>query len=590
LSTKENKRMEEVNILLRKQIAISYPNIRDHDLRNAIKHAGGTIHAVQNMSEIEVAEACGRNVPMQKYIAMYTALGAPMRLARRLFDCYNRIDNMDRQAARIGFCKYIRKLLLLIDVTSEPLPEDIMAFENWILGIRQSPGVRSKLCQLLRGCGAHSHYIGLVEEPILDIDPVWNLYRKRHRGEQLTDKASARKFIRDIMNTTRQTTILTCSSTLTLAQATSLATSADFKPRLLILTGCTHPVQTIRDSYLFDRKRYEAMHTRAGIKTRFSFNVYAALEIALGCKIDDIDYSPAEVCRRVCVLPSGSCVFGVLSLYLDPQILKQFLPQRFTGVVSSARHIEISNPWTKVMMENIFTSVHKQLKETSAYTERALRLFKDTTWRLVSFINIYAEDFSVTTPDPLRYLFSTATVSTIEDILVMYGQQLNVDNTRVRSTLQEHHAKRAISHAVAIFKKHFAPYMMADMQTLGLQNILARVLNRREAMSESKRRTYSEVEMDGMKAVCKDNPMERFLITLLEQYAPRSGCILGLKYHQFFNALHEPRPSCRVLEKGNVFRDILVSEDLFSALQVLSAHIRQQHTGDIRQAHLPRLC
>ena len=205
-----------------------------------------------------------------------------------------------------------------------------------------------------------------------------------------------------------------------------------------------------------------------------------------------------------------------------------------------------------------------RLKKSSSYIEDRL---KDIELRIVSFLEFADEhtgEKNTIDGDSLWLFLKNASEKQIHDLVLLYGQNSNHNNDRVKSKTGRHHqARQRLNVAIRFLHdvaKHCASH--AFIKTLKTNEFVAQIENKSELLNWNKRRVYMDEEIDRMLDIVRESPQEILLITLLREVGLRNAAICNLKFCDILDETKNPKHVCRVREKGNKMREFVTSNNL----------------------------
>ena len=257
-------------------------------------------------------------------------------------------------------------------------------------------------------------------------------------------------------------------------------------------------------------------------------------------------------------------------------LLKEILPEKTFAIIDNKishkyKGIKISEAYLDTnfkikLMSEIKEKTRVRLNNTSAYSDDAWNKISYNTSKIFKFVEefVLREYSEVQEIEPLRWFLHVCTLDMVKKVILEYGQSAKADNTRVKNTQEEHHAKKKISNIISFFKRsvnHIIP-CAHEVQGLTPSIFTSQIENQRVPADPQIRRTYSDQEIEKMLQIVSDKPVDVLLITLLREIGLRAGAICNLKYKDIVDEFHKPRHHCRVIEKGRKYREFVTGPNL----------------------------
>jgi integrase len=155
--------------------------------------------------------------------------------------------------------------------------------------------------------------------------------------------------------------------------------------------------------------------------------------------------------------------------------------------------------------------------------------------------------------------------------------------------LARHQATSWARIALRFLKGCLATHVATDLGPLSLQSLLKGIVNQTSHADPTRRRTFTDKEIQAMLDVAKD-PAEEVMVTLLHEIGLRRSAVGHLQYHAVLDDNHEPREECAVREKGGKLRGFAPSVNLRTRIKRLSDFLRAHHNDEqLRDAFLLNL-
>lgn len=236
--------------------------------------------------------------------------------------------------------------------------------------------------------------------------------------------------------------------------------------------------------------------------------------------------------------------------------------------------------WHKALYDEML-QLETQKAEQSAFPVSRVRSmmsrFAHFILELESHVATHTKNTKNT--EDLRDFLRSATLSECTAAVRSVIQSHEVRNDRVKASRHAHHLK---SHAqVALrFLHAMQPHISCDLSRLNVNILLQGLVNRRVPADLTKRRVYSDAELDAMeKQVC--NPAESLLFTLLREVGLRNSALCHLRYSNLLTSdTHKPREICSVMEKGRRPRSFQTSSNLQAKILALAEFLRERESNE----------
>ena len=152
----------------------------------------------------------------------------------------------------------------------------------------------------------------------------------------------------------------------------------------------------------------------------------------------------------------------------------------------------------------------------------------------------------------------------------------------MKTQTKRHQAEPFASMCLRFLNGCLRPYLTTcsqDLPTLSKMKLLQFVKNNSVCADPTKRRTFTTDEIENMMKVVKD-PSEDVLLTILTEIALRHGALANLKYIHLLDDNLMPRLECKVLEKGNIYRAFVPSNNLRIKIKRLAEFFRNHHIDE----------
>jgi integrase len=337
-------------------------------------------------------------------------------------------------------------------------------------------------------------------------------------------------------------------------------------------------IQSIREQAERKNKQYEwALYIRTNVlqcKRNTSLiididNAFNGIEDNIGkMSIDDITHVYSGLEDKV----SAS---KIIKHFLSPDRFKQFemcLTYK-EKEITKLEEFKSFSPWRKALAEYIENKLIIEIKKSS-YKDSVV---KKTSYRMISCLNLINDFVSLrmgSYEDSIKWFLHSCNYDMVEEFLIFFAEKQNVDNTRVKSSVDCHHASRAVSLALRLFKllkDKISCY--TEIKGITPSQITAHVENLRQPADVNKRRTYTDEEFERIFKEVKDDTKLTLLFTLFREVALRSGAICNLQFKHIVDQYNTPIHSCSVMEKGKKQRTFITSPNL---KQKILKHVSRQ--------------
>jgi integrase len=152
-----------------------------------------------------------------------------------------------------------------------------------------------------------------------------------------------------------------------------------------------------------------------------------------------------------------------------------------------------------------------------------------------------------------------ADVEVVQAAIVAYAETQEITNEAVRTHTKRHSARNVVVFCLGLVKRALAesymPLLKHHTHKLTCKGILGHINNRRIEAPADLRRTFSSEELVALRAACL-TPRDTLLLEVLVNVALRNAAVSRLKNKDLWDTdKREPRKNCRVLEKGNKWRE-----------------------------------
>ena len=242
--------------------------------------------------------------------------------------------------------------------------------------------------------------------------------------------------------------------------------------------------------------------------------------------------------------------------------------------------------WREELIIDCSKQHSTRIKNTSAYEDKLLKKILYVTVSCLKYIEKYTikmYDKRNKDADPIRWFISMCTIDMVEDIILAYGKQAPCDNSRVKSAINIHHAKKLVSNMIVLFKTTINHLLQCKVEVRSLipGMFTSKIENLRIEHDSNVRRTYTDDEISQMLKVTSSDSRLFLLITLLREIGLRLGAVCNLKYTDIIEN-NTPKHICKVLEKGKQYREFITSTNLKKAI---ASYIMYVQTHPVMKTH-----
>lgn len=172
-------------------------------------------------------------------------------------------------------------------------------------------------------------------------------------------------------------------------------------------------------------------------------------------------------------------------------------------------------------------------------------------------------------PTGVEQFLRDASFGVLQRTLQRMGARLDVQNHRVKTLDQLHHARSTVVRWLHILKGPLREHLRTcDPTALTTNSVLRDIPNRRVAADPLTRRILRPEEVQAMVTAAR-NPTEALLMTLLQEVALRHSALTHLTYGALLDG-SEPRAVCQVREKGDSRRVFVCSANLQARIKAVA--------------------
>lgn len=268
--------------------------------------------------------------------------------------------------------------------------------------------------------------------------------------------------------------------------------------------------------------------------------------------------------------------------------LNRAVPFRYQGLTAIA-HAKEKSEWRAQFIEKLLEEYADTTSHKTAYATARIKKLQHNVSAALGGLeqhvhDTYQQQLQVLGAggkcDAVRWFVHCASLEMVFTACVAFARNQSVDNSRVRSVSDEHHAKRQVSFFIGMLKKQTFRQRLgcgAELDQLKPNDVLKLVENRRVPADSSVRRHLNDEEVQRLIAAAEQSDAQvLLLVTLLSEVALRIGALRSLKYHQLLDEFHTPRLKCVVVEKGNTLREFLCGPNLKRVIASYAHHFRSE--------------
>jgi site-specific recombinase XerD len=333
-------------------------------------------------------------------------------------------------------------------------------------------------------------------------------------------------------------------------------------------------------------KVYDSIKTM--IKSRIDYEDFINLETKI--KIEDIPTCTSTKLSEIINNGKDGFVFYKIIRYILDSKNKTFLMKTMENTVNPKyMHVTIADlfcgksEWRITLLNSIMQTHKIRLEHTSSQLKQTYDSNRYITASILNFISSYSDKIFHVSPeiDSLKYFLDTCTYEDVVNSCIEYCSSKHAHNDLIKNQLDMHHAKRHSQDITMLFKRHLQKYIKPNISGLKTTNIIQNVDNER-VVGEFKRRTYTDDEIDKMFEQIKDDPEKTLLLTILREIGLRRGALKNIQYKHIAD-LSTPKHSCRMIEKGNKYRNFITSPNLKRVIATYIHYIKnliQDHTDE----------
>lgn len=238
--------------------------------------------------------------------------------------------------------------------------------------------------------------------------------------------------------------------------------------------------------------------------------------------------------------------------------------------------------WHELIVKDLLQLETKNTN--SGYPKKHVRMIMARFGGFSLFLDAQARKINGDNSNALPKFLKTANVENITKVVEDFLRKQKVWNDRVKSQVHLHHAGKPASFCLrflkGVFKKHIGCF--PDVKKLTMNDLISNIPNLRVPADGSKRRTFTDQEIESMFNVAS-NPVETLILTLFREVALRNAAMAHIQYQMLLDENHNPRHECAVKEKFNKTRRFICSPNLKQKIKAASDFLRKSFTDDIFQ-------
>jgi len=303
--------------------------------------------------------------------------------------------------------------------------------------------------------------------------------------------------------------------------------------------------------------------------------------------------SPKDMLKSLDKMKSGKVVIGQLYIHmLEKYNMVDEIQEYYDSCPAKllpACIVDVfkkQSKWRDELMIDCMKQHNTRIQNSSAYEDKLHKKIAYTTVSCLKYIEKYTiklyKDRN-NDVDPIRWFISMCTINMVEDLILAYGKEAPCDNSRVKSAINIHHAKKLVSNMIVLFKTTINHLLQCKVQVRSLipSMFTSKIENLRIEHDSNVRRTYNDDEISKLLNVASSDSRLFLLITILREIGLRLGAICNLKYTDIIEN-NTPKHICKVLEKGKQYREFITSTNLKKAI---ASYIMYVQTHPIMKHH-----
>lgn len=472
-------------------------------------------------------------------------------------------------------------------------------FLEWAGNLRSVRGSSQTIANVLACMGIHPSYREAILEhfsPTGNLAHVIELYRKRYKEVGLKGiKAASTKNLTSYYETLTTITAIEDVPNMSPKDAYDFCIDPNKGTltihRIIMLECLGYPDTQNLYKTMESEKEMDALYRQAvtelggRIRKREFVDVRRRLDnLSNGQPIHTLE--PTQIAEVVSDSTNSVLAYNLVSHYMRdyPEVM-----ETINALVSSAskgltmaqefRQSGIGR-WRDVILTEILQKHISRVEANSAYVEKTMNKLEYTSVVILRFIEEYARPNAPEGTDPIRWFLVRANLEDVRACVLAYGRNSRVDNSRVKNTLGDHHAKHQVNDILTFFRLSVSHILRcaASVSSISAGEILDEIENLRVAADASIRRTFLDEEVDAILGLIEDDPVTTLMITIMREVGLRPGAICHLQYRDIVDETHQPRHNCRVLEKGKKYRCFVTGPNLKRKIVAAVAHFRTNGT------------
>jgi integrase len=266
------------------------------------------------------------------------------------------------------------------------------------------------------------------------------------------------------------------------------------------------------------------------------------------------------------LLKNKQDTMNTLAALIPPYVMGMTITQAFRQ----------SSPWRDSLVKDILNKHQLRVETNSAYVDSVMNKLEYTSVTILKFIEKFVQSRAPQGTDPIRWFLTTCTLENAREYILAYAQAANCDNTRVKNSLEEHHAKHAVVEILTFFKtsvNHIVP-CSDSVHSVTSREIIDQVENQRVVADMSTRRTFLDSEISAILELTSEDSITTLMVTIMREIGLRPGAICNLQYRDIVDDTHQPKHHCSVLEKGKKYRHFVTGPNLKRVIARAVAHLR----------------
>lgn len=247
--------------------------------------------------------------------------------------------------------------------------------------------------------------------------------------------------------------------------------------------------------------------------------------------------------------------------------LKMRLGYRLTGL-TKVDVLSAQSEYNKELIETMIANIMKRTNK-AAYRDVYEAQFRLTSSSCLVELQDYVlsqyQHLEISRNDSLRWFMENADKDMLRQFILHNLSNVNVNNSRVKTTTQKHHANGKGNMLLQMFRHGLYVCMKKitrkDLIEFKLSTVILEIDNKREHKDDNIDREYDLEILGKMEEYCL-NEQETLFVYLQREVALRASAVRHLRFSDMFESFKCPKHNIQVKEKGNVIRHFPTSDSL----------------------------